>query len=160
MSIICFIDYIVLIIVHRHTQAAPPSYGMAAANLYEPPPPSYQAAQASNNHFAETTMYVSPAQAPYEGVYQRQPTGLPRAEFVPQYPDIPSAPQSEVNNSNMYPQMPNGYQAPMQYPPQSAYQNNNYGGQMYVPQMNQQSHPQMPPSYEQSQHDLQQKKRE
>ena len=25
---------------------------MAAANLYEPPPPSYQAAQASNNHFA------------------------------------------------------------------------------------------------------------
>jgi hypothetical protein len=25
---------------------------MAAANLYEPPPPSYQVAQASNNHFA------------------------------------------------------------------------------------------------------------
>jgi hypothetical protein len=25
---------------------------MAAANLYEPPPPSYQAAQATNNHFA------------------------------------------------------------------------------------------------------------
>jgi len=28
------------------------SYGIAAANLYEPPPPSYQAAQATNNHFA------------------------------------------------------------------------------------------------------------
>ncbi|CAF3436793.1 unnamed protein product [Rotaria sp. Silwood1] len=39
-------------IFHRHTQAAPPSYGMVAANLYEPPPPSYQAAQASNNRFA------------------------------------------------------------------------------------------------------------
>jgi hypothetical protein len=75
-------------------------------------------------------MYVSPAQAPYEGVYQRQPTGLPKAEFIPQYPEIPSAPPSQI---------PNGYQAPpMQYPPQSAYQNNNYGGQMYVPQMNQQ----------------------
>jgi hypothetical protein len=84
-------------------------------------------------------MYVSPAQAPYEGVYQRQPTGLPRAEYIPQYPEVPSAPPSEVNNSNIYPQMPNGYQQPpMQYPPQSAYQNNNYGGQMYVPQTNQQ----------------------
>lgn len=29
-------------------------------------------------------MYVSPAQAPYDGVYQRQPTGLPQAEFTPQ----------------------------------------------------------------------------
>jgi len=74
-------------------------------------------------------MYVSPAQAPYEGVYQRQPTGLPKAEFIPQYPEMPSAPPSQI---------PNGYQAPMQYPPQSAYQNNNYGGQMYVPQTNQQ----------------------
>ncbi|CAF3426145.1 unnamed protein product [Rotaria sp. Silwood1] len=105
-------------------------------------------------------MYVSPAQAPYEGVYQRQPTGLPKAEFVPQYPEIPSAPPSQVINSNMYPQMPNGYQAPMQYPPQAAYQNNNYGGQMYVPHMNQQPNPQMPPSYEQSQQDSQQKKRD
>jgi hypothetical protein len=86
----------------------------------------------------ETNMYVSPAQAPYEGVYQRQPTGLPRAEFIPQYPVMPSAPPVEVNHSNMYPQVPNGYQAPVQYPPQPAYQNNNYGGQMYVPQMNQQ----------------------
>ena len=73
-------------------------------------------------------MFVSPAQAPYEGVYQRQPTGLPRAEYIPQYPEVPSAPPA-----------PNGYQPPpMQYPPQPAYQNNNYGGQMYVPQMNQQ----------------------
>jgi hypothetical protein len=86
----------------------------------------------------ETNMYVSPAQAPYEGVYQRQPTGLPKAEFIPQYPPMPSAPPSGIDNSNIYPQMPNGYQAPMQYPPQPAYQNNNYGGQMYVPQMNQQ----------------------
>lgn len=77
-------------------------------------------------------MYVSPAQAPYEGVYQRQPTGLPRAEFIPQYSDIPSA--------------------PVQYPPQPAYQNNAYGGQMYVPQM--------PPSYEQSQSNMEQKKRD
>lgn len=76
-------------------------------------------------------MYVSPAQAPYEGVYQRQPTGLPKAEFIPQYPVMPSAPPSDMNS----PQMPNGYQQPpMQYPPQPAYQNNNYGGQMYVPQ--------------------------
>ena len=91
---------------------------MAAANLYEPPPPSYQAAQASNNHFAgkiralnsidflftlllETKMYVSPAQAPYEGVYQRQPTGLPKAEYIPQYPAAPSAPPSELNNPPM-----------------------------------------------------------
>ncbi len=66
-------------------------------------------------------MYISPAQAPYAGVYQRQPTGLPRAEFIPQYPEMPST---------------NGYQAPMQYPPQPAYQNNNFGGQMYVPHMN------------------------
>ena len=66
-------------------------------------------------------MYISPAQAPYAGVYQRQPTGLPRAEFIPQYPEMPST---------------NGHQAPMQYPPQPAYQNNNFGGQMYVPQMN------------------------
>lgn len=28
------------------------SYSMAAENLYEPPPPSYQAAQSSKNHFA------------------------------------------------------------------------------------------------------------
>ncbi len=83
-------------------------------------------------------MFVSPAQAPYEGVYQRQPTGLPKAEFIPQYPPMPSAPPPEINNSNMYPQMPTGYQAPMQYPPQAAYQNNNYGGQMYVPQTYQQ----------------------
>jgi hypothetical protein len=69
-------------------------------------------------------MYVSSAQAPYEGVYQRQPTGLPRAEFIPQYPAMPSASST------------NGYQAPMQYPPQPAYQNNHYGGQMYIPQMN------------------------
>ncbi|CAF1575042.1 unnamed protein product [Adineta ricciae] len=118
-------------IFHRQNQA-PPTYSMAAENLYEPPPPSYQAAQSSNNHFAETTMYVSPAQAPYEGVYQRQPTGLPRAEFIPQYPEVPSA--------------------PVQYPPQPAYQNNAYGGQMYVPQM--------PPSYEQSQSNMEQKKRD
>jgi len=57
----------------------------------------------------------------------------------------------------MYPQVPNGYQAPMQYPPQPAYQNNNYGGQMYVPQT---QNVQMPPSYEQSQQDIQQKKRD
>ena len=120
---------------------------MAAANLYEPPPPSYQAAQGANNHFAgktlsktttnhrddqliclDTTMYVSPAQAPYEGVYQRQPTGLPKAEFIPQYPAMPSAPP-EPSSSNPY------MNPPMQYPPQSAYQNS-YGGQMYVPQMN------------------------
>jgi len=30
---------------------------MAAANLYEPPPPSYQAAQASNNHFAGKNLF-------------------------------------------------------------------------------------------------------
>jgi len=145
-------------IFHRQNQAAPPNYGMAAANLYEPPPPSYQAAQASNNQFAETTMYVSPAQAPYEGVYQRQPTGLPKPEYIPQYPPMPSAPPLNANNPNMYPQVPNGYQAPMQYPPQSAFQNNNYGGQMYVPQQNPYS--QMPPSYEQSQQEFQQKKRD
>jgi hypothetical protein len=123
---------------------------MAAANLYEPPPPSYQAAQVTNNHFAgkfnnkknflflknlfhcillETTMFVSPAQAPYEGVYQRQPTGLPRAEFIPQYPEVPSASLTNANNSAGYPPTSNGYQAPMQYPSQAAYQNNGFGGQ-------------------------------
>jgi len=69
-------------------------------------------------------MFVSPAQAPYAGVYQRQPTGLPRAEFIPQYPEMPSGPST------------NGCQPSMQYPPQMAYQNNGFGGQMYVPQMN------------------------
>ena len=101
---------------------------------------------------SETNMYVSSAKAPYEGVYQRQPTGLPRPEYVPQHPDVPSAPPAEFNQPNMYPPMPNGYQPAMQYPPQAAYQNNAYGGSMYVPQM--------PPSYEQSQHDIQQKKRD
>jgi hypothetical protein len=60
-------------------------------------------------------MFISSAQAPYAGVYQRQPTGLPRAEFIPQYSDIPAT---------------NGY------PPQAAYQNNGFGGEIYVPQMN------------------------
>ena len=101
---------------------------------------------------SETKMFVSPAQAPYEGVYQRQPTGLPKAEYVPQYPEIPSAPPAEFNQPNPYAPMPNGYQPVMQYPPQPAYQNNAYGGSMYVPQM--------PPSYEQSQQDVQQKKRD
>lgn len=77
-------------------------------------------------------MYVSSAQAPYEGVYQRQPTGLPKAEFIPQYPEMPSAPPAQPNN----PYLPNAYPAPMQYPPQSAYQDSSNGGQMYVPQMN------------------------
>lgn len=81
---------------------------------------------------SETKMYVSPAQAPYEGVYQRQPTGLPKPEYVP------SAPPAEFNQPGMYPPMPNGYQPAMQYPPQPAYQNNAFGGSMYVPQMNQQ----------------------
>jgi len=129
-------------IFHRQTEGAPPSYGMAAANLYEPPPPSYQAAQGTSNHFAETDMFISSAQAPYEGVYQRQSTGLPRAEFVPQYPQMPPT---------------NGSQQPMQYPPQAAYQNNGFGGQMYVPQMNEQQNYQMPPSYEQSQNEFQKK---
>ncbi len=69
----------------------------------------------------ETNMYVSSAQAPYEGVYQRQPTGLPKAEYIPQYPEMSS---TNANNSASYP------------PPQAAYQNNAFGGQMYVPQMN------------------------
>lgn len=139
-------------IFHRQTQAAPPSYGMAAANLYEPPPPSYQAAQASNNHYADTNMYVSPAQAPYEGVYQRQPTGLPRAEFIPQYSEMPSAPPAPSSNPYLNSQP--------QYPPQSAYQNS-YGGPMYVPQMNPyQQNSTMPPSYEQSQYSEQSKKRD
>jgi len=98
---------------------------------------SFSLQNTSKNVFVrlETQMFVSPAQAPYEGVYQRQPTGLPRAEYVPQYPEMPSA--------------------PMQYPPQPAYQTNTNGGQMYIPQNNQ-----MPPSYEQSQSDFQQKKRD
>lgn len=50
----------------------------------------------------DTNMFVSSAQAPFDGVYQRQQTGLPRPEFIPQ----------------------------------AAYQNNAFGGQMYVPQMN------------------------
>lgn len=126
-------------IFHRQAEDAPPSYGMVADNLYEPPPPSYQAAQATNNHFAETTMFVSPAQAPYAGVYQRQPTGIPRAEFIPEYPVMASNPSS------------NGHQAPMQFPPEVAYQNNGFGGQQNY---------QMPPSYEQSQNELQSKKKE
>jgi hypothetical protein len=87
-------------------------------------------------HILDTSMYVSSAQAPYEGVYQRQPTGLPKAEFTPQYTPMPSAPSAQQENPYLNPQASNGYQAPMQYPPQSAYQNNNHGGPMYVPQMN------------------------
>ncbi|CAF0912502.1 unnamed protein product [Rotaria sordida] len=131
-------------IFHREIEGTPPSYSMAAANLYEPPPPSYQTAQATNNHFADTTMYISQAQAPYEGVYQRQPTGLPAPEFIPQYPDISS---TNVNNSTMYPSMTNEYQS------QPVYQNNHFSGQM-----NEQQNYQMPPSYEQSQNQFQQKK--
>ncbi len=63
----------------------------------------------------ETNMFVSPAEAPYAGVYQRQPTGLPQAEFIPQNAGISAT---------------NGY------PPQTAYQSNDLGGQMYVPQVN------------------------
>ncbi|CAF3357226.1 unnamed protein product [Rotaria sp. Silwood1] len=137
-------------IFHQGTEGSPPSYGIAAANLYEPPPPSYQAAQTMNNHFAETTMYVSQAQAPYEGVYQRQSTGLPAAEFIPQYPDISSV---NVNNPTMYPSMTDGYQSSMQYQSQMAYQNNGCDGQT-----NEKQNYQMPPSYEQSQNQLQQKK--
>lgn len=61
-------------------------------------------------------MFVSPAPAPYAGVYQRQPTGLPRAEFVPQQSEMPF---TDVTQS-----------------PQLAYQNNGHGGQMYIPQIN------------------------
>ena len=45
-------------------------------------------------------MYVSPAQAPYAGVYQRQATGLPQAEFIPQYPEM--AYQANGTNGHMY----------------------------------------------------------
>lgn len=49
-------------------------------------------------------MYVSQAQAPYAGVYQRQPTGLPRAEFIPQYADMSNGyqPQTGVQNNGFY----------------------------------------------------------
>ena len=47
---------------------------------------------------AETAMFVSPAQAPYDGLYQRQRTGLPQAEFVPQAPQIPSEPSTNLNH--------------------------------------------------------------
>ncbi|CAF3325700.1 unnamed protein product [Rotaria socialis] len=118
-------------IFHQQTEEVPPSYGIAAANLYEPPPPpSYESAQSMNNHFAETTMYVSQSQAPYEGVYQRQSTGLPKAEFTPQYPS-----------------MSNGYQT------HSDYQNNGFGRQI-----NEKQNYQMPPSYEQAQYEFQEKK--
>lgn len=85
-------------IFHQQTEGSPPSYGMAAADLYEPPPPSYAAAQATNNRFAETAMFVSPAQAPYAGLYQRQQTGLPQAEFVPQGPQMPSEPSTNLDH--------------------------------------------------------------
>ena len=82
-------------------------------------------------------MFVSPAQAPYEGVYQRQPTGLPRAEFIPQYPAMPTASAPPAGNPYLNSETMNGgYQSPTQYPPQTAYQNANYGGSMYVPQTN------------------------
>lgn len=45
-------------------------------------------------------MYVSPAQAPYAGVYQRQPMGLPQAEFIPQYPE--TAYQANGTNGHIY----------------------------------------------------------
>ena len=74
-------------------------------------------------------MYVSPAQAPYAGVYQRQPSGLPQAEFIPQYPEM-------------------------------AYQANGKNGHMYVPQKDPQANYAMPPSYEQSQLNDSNKKKE
>ncbi|CAF0765253.1 unnamed protein product [Adineta ricciae] len=125
-------------IFHQETEGAPPVYGMATADLYEPPPPSYQSAQNTHNNFADTNMFVSPAMAPYAGVYQRQPTGLPRAEFVPQYSEMPF---TDVTHS-----------------PQLAYQNNGCGGQMYIPQVNGEKNYPMPPSYEQSQNGFQEKK--
>lgn len=87
-------------IFHQRQETEPPLYAMAAADLYEPPPPSYQVAQGFNNNFAGTNMYVSPAQAPYVGVYQRQSTGLPQPEFIPQYPE--TAYQANGANGHMY----------------------------------------------------------
>lgn len=78
----------------------------------------------------ETYMFVSPAPAPYDGVYQRQPTGLPNAEFVPQYSPAPSAPQASSDNPYLRQQGP-----ATQYPPQTAYQNT-HSDSMYVPPMN------------------------
>ncbi|CAF1655290.1 unnamed protein product [Rotaria magnacalcarata] len=120
-------------IFHQQIEDASPydiSYGITAANLYEPPPPSYESARSMNNHFAETTMYVSQSHAPYEGVYQRQPTGLPKAEFTPQYPTM-----SDVYQTHF------------------AYQNNGFGGQI-----NEKQNYQMPPSYEQALYEFQEKK--
>jgi len=152
------------------TQDVPPSYGVAAANLYEQPPPNYQTASRSappvNNSFAGTNMYVRDGQAgraPFPGVYEVDPNFKSNhpAQYIPQYPappppayeeqlinyqqgnqvQQPSAPQQA---NHMYPSLnsQNSSAQIPQYPPQAGYQNTNTN-QIYVPQG-------MPPSYEQS----------
>ena len=69
-------------------------------------------------------MYVSPAQAPYAGVYERQPTGLPKAEYIPQYPQMAFqangingpmyVPQNESKHDQMLP--PSYEQSQQNYP--------------------------------------------
>lgn len=77
-------------------------------------------------------MFVSHAQAPYDGVYQRQPTGLPKPEFIPQYTNFSS---EDVKHSAKNGSTSNAYQTGMQHSPQLAYQNG-CNGQIYVPEMN------------------------
>lgn len=61
-------------------------------------------------------MFVSTAPAPYDGVYQRRPTGLPKPEFIPAYP----ASQNSGQHSN-------------EFQAETAYQMN---GTMFIPQKN------------------------
>ena len=62
-------------------------------------------------------MFVSPAQAPYAGVYQRQPTGLPQAEFTPQM-----AYQSNGLGGQMYVPQMNGQMPPSYEQSQNEFQ--------------------------------------
>ncbi|CAF1433423.1 unnamed protein product, partial [Didymodactylos carnosus] len=125
-----------LVAVRQNFPSEPPSYQISVANLYEPPPPSYERA-AVNNNFADTNMFVSPSQAPYPGLYERNQQFKP-PEFIPQYPEplpshqpqqypqqLPSAPPG----NNYPPSQPN---QPNYYPP-SAAQNNYSNTQWSVP---------------------------
>ena len=72
-------------------------------------------------------MFISPAAAPYEGVYQRQPNGIPPPQYIPGY----TGETSPWNGS-----IPNGNHGSGAYPVQPAYHSNGSSNTMFVPQNN------------------------
>ena len=73
-------------------------------------------------------MFISPAAAPYDGVYQRQPNGMPPPQYTPGYPN-----QTSTWNGSM----PTGNQGSGAYPVQPVYHSNGSSNTMFVPQTHQ-----------------------